>query len=159
MRSSHKSLFFDTQADGASFPALVQAMAGMKPGEARDFALAFPLDWDKEELRGMNAQWRVALSELFVRTTPEASDELAPRLVPGCVTLAAVRAHFAAAAKEGLKKAEGEARREALLLALCEACEVDVPRSLFEEQGRQSYSARLLEMQGRGQLSGAPPDQ
>lgn len=149
----HRSLFFDTLSDGAAFPALVQAMTGMAVGETRDVDLAFPATWDREELRNVPASFRIALSELFTRSIPALDDSLAPQLAPGCATLAEARAHFARAAEaDGAAEAKA-ARSEALLAALAAAARVAVPPSLFEEQGRQSYSARLLEMQKLGQLS------
>ncbi|CAN0830074.1 Trigger factor-like protein TIG, Chloroplastic, partial [Linum grandiflorum] len=43
--------------------------------------------------------------------------------------------------------AREQATDNAILDLLCKMVEVDIPRSLFEEQGRQLYGAKLLSIQ------------
>ncbi|PPD80413.1 hypothetical protein GOBAR_DD22647 [Gossypium barbadense] len=49
--------------------------------------------------------------------------------------------------------AKDQATDNAILDQLCKMVEIDIPQSLFEEQGRQLYGARLLEIQANVKLN------
>jgi FKBP-type peptidyl-prolyl cis-trans isomerase (trigger factor) len=149
----HKNMFFDTATDGAALPGLVSGMAGLTPGEKREFEVTFPDSWGVEALRGAKGRVLAACHELFDRTLPPLDDALAPQLRAGTATLAAARAAFAADAAAEAAEGAATVKREALLTALAAAADVEVPMSLIQENGRQMYSARLLELQAKGQMA------
>ena len=149
----HKNLFFDTEVDGAQLPGFVAACEGLKPSESRVFQLAFPQEWNTEALRGVTASFTAACLELFSRTLPDVDDALAPKLRDGCHTLAEVHAALLSDARASAADAADNARRMAVLDALSSAADVQIPQSLFQETGRNLYSAQLLELQAKGQLS------
>ncbi|XP_077232731.1 trigger factor-like protein TIG, Chloroplastic [Tasmannia lanceolata] len=54
--------------------------------------------------------------------------------------------------KEVEQTAREQATDNAILDQMCKITEVDIPQSLFEDQGRQLYGARLLELQASTKL-------
>ncbi len=117
--------------------------------------MTFPPTWGAEALRGTVGRVLAACHELFDRTLPPLDDSLAPQLRPGAATLAAARAAFLADATAAAATAESGGRMEALMAALADVADVEVPESLIAENGRQMYSANLLDKQAKGQLSPA----
>ncbi|GAB4849689.1 hypothetical protein Ancab_004484 [Ancistrocladus abbreviatus] len=95
----------------------------------------------------------VECKELFYRDLPRLDDSLADKLLPGCSTLAQVRESLLQKCKELEQTAKEQATDNAILDQLRKMVEVDIPQSLFEEQGRQLYGAKLLEIQARMNLN------
>lgn len=149
-----KSHFLDTSSDEArSLAGLVDGMAGMVVPDKRNIDITFPSDWSVEALRGTKARVLVALVELFDRTLPPLDDALAPQLFAGATTLAAARAGLLAEAQAEAEAAAKEVRTKALRSALNDAVDVELPASLVQEQGREMYSQRLLDLQNSGRLA------
>lgn len=91
--------------------------------------------------------------ELFYRDLPQLNDSLADKLLPGCTTLKQVKELLLQKCKEVEQTAKDQATDNAILDQLCKMIEVDIPESLFEEQGRQLYGAKLLEIQAKVKLN------
>lgn len=153
LSAEQKGFELDTGEPGALIPGLVAALLGMRREKTREFDLTFPPTWGTPALRNVKARFTVTLQEMFLRELPELSDELAPKLIKGAESLDQVRSlllekHTALAEKE-----KRTALNEALIDALCEVSSVVVPNSLLEEQGRQTYGAKLIEMQAASKLT------
>lgn len=113
----------------------------------------FPESWSQESLRGVNAQFTVECKELFYRDLPELNDSIADKLLPGCTTMEQVKETLLQRCQEIEQSAKEQATDNAILDQLCKMVEIDVPQSLFEDQGRQLYGARLLEIQANMKLT------
>lgn len=142
-----KGYHFDTEDGDKLIPGFLDSIIGIQQGETRSFPLVFPESWAQENLRGIHAQFSVECKELFYRDLPELDDSLATRLLPGCTTLKQVKESLLQRCQEVERTAREQAADNAILDQLCKMVEVDIPQSLFEEQGRQLYVARLLEIQ------------
>jgi trigger factor len=154
MSMQHRNLFYDTEADGTTnLPGFDEAVAGMKAAETRSFELTFPPQWATETLRGVTALFTVHCTEHFCRTLPKLEDTIAPRLREGCADLASARAAFLGDARARAAAQQEESKRVAVLEELARCTSVEVPQSLLDETGRQLYSAKLLDLQAKGQLS------
>jgi len=152
MSMQHRNLFYDTEEE-ENLPGFDAAVDGMKTNETRTFKLTFPQNWNTEVLRGVTASFTVHCTEHFYRTLPDLTDALAPRLHDGCTDLASARAALLAGARASAAAEQQEATRTAVVDELVRCTTVEVPQSLLDETGRQLYSAKLLEMQAKGQLS------
>ncbi|XP_042489626.1 trigger factor-like protein TIG, Chloroplastic isoform X1 [Macadamia integrifolia] len=150
--SESKGFHFDTEGDSV-IPGFLDSIIGIQRGETMSFALVFPESWKQENLRGVHAQFTVECKELFYRDLPELNDSLAERLFPGCTSLDQVRESLLQRCKEVEQTAKEQATDNAILDQLCKMIEVDIPQSLFEEQGRQLYGAKLLEIQANRKLN------
>ncbi|XP_062228785.1 trigger factor-like protein TIG, Chloroplastic [Phragmites australis] len=142
----------DTEENNNLVPGFLGSLIGICPGETRSFPIQFPESFEQESLRGVRAQFTVVCKELFYRELPEMDDSLAGKLLPGCTTMDEVRERILERCKEVEKTAIEQATDNAILDQLGKLVEVDVPRSLFQEQGQQLYGAKLLQLQAERKL-------
>ncbi|KAK4803450.1 hypothetical protein SAY86_003267 [Trapa natans] len=148
-----KGYQFDTEDGDKVIPGFLDSIIGIQPGETKAFPLAFPESWRQENLRGVNALFTVDCKELFYRQLPELDDSLADKLLPGCSSLKEVEESLLAKCREVEDTAREQATDNAILDQLRKMVEIDIPLSLFEEQGRQLYGAQLLQMQASMNLN------
>ncbi|CAM8890856.1 unnamed protein product [Rhodiola kirilowii] len=144
---------FDTEDGDKVLPGFLDSIIGIQGGETKSFPLYFPDDWRQEHLRGVHAQFTVECKELFYRDRPPFDGSIADKLVPGCTTLEEVKDLILQKCVEMEQTAREQATDNAILDQLRKMVDVEVPRSLFEEQGRQFYGAQLLEIQANMKLS------
>ncbi|XP_068337840.1 trigger factor-like protein TIG, Chloroplastic [Pyrus communis] len=148
-----KGYHFDTEDGDKVVPGFLESIIGIQQGETKSFPLVFPESWTQEELQGVHAQFNVECKELFYRDLPELDDSLAERLLPGGTTLKQVKEVLLQKFQEMEQTAREQAADNAILDQLCKMVEVDIPQSFFEEQGRQLYGAKLLEIQANVKLN------
>ncbi|KAK8930638.1 Trigger factor-like protein TIG [Platanthera zijinensis] len=98
----------------------------------------------------------VECKELFYRDLPELDDSLAETLLPGSSSLNQVRESLLQRCKEVEHISIEQATDNAILDQLSKIVEVVVPQSLFEEQGRELYGAKLLQLQALSPWPGCP---
>ncbi|XP_028754219.1 trigger factor-like protein TIG, Chloroplastic [Neltuma alba] len=148
-----KGFHFDTDDGDKVLPGFVDSIIGIRPGETKSFPLVFPESWKQENLRGLHAQFTVTCKELFYRDLPELNDSIADKLLPGHTTVEQVKEILLQRFLEVEQTAREQATDNAILDQLSKMVEVDIPQSLFEEQGRQLYGANLLEIQAKVKLT------
>lgn len=148
-----KGFHFDTEEGNRLLPGFLDSILGIRAGESKSFSLVFPESWKQESLRGQRAQFTVDCKELFYRDLPTLDDSLADKLLPGCTTLKEVEETLTKRCQEMEEEAKEQATDNAILEQIRNMVEVEIPQSLFEEQGRQFYGARLLEIQGNMKLT------
>lgn len=74
-------------------PGFVAGIAGMRPGEHKEIALAFPDDYPSAEVAGKPAVFSITLHELKEYELPPLDDEFA-KAVSGCATLDELRSEL-----------------------------------------------------------------
>ncbi|KAH0671508.1 hypothetical protein KY290_026851 [Solanum tuberosum] len=148
-----KGFNFDTEDGDNVLPGFRDSIIGIKRGETKSFPLVFPDSWKQEDLRGVHAQFTVACKELFYRDLPELNDSIAERLLPGCSSIEEVKQALLQRCLEVEQAAKDQATDNAILDQLYKMVEVDIPQSLFQEQGRQLYGAQLLQLQANMKLN------
>ncbi|KAL1307424.1 hypothetical protein AAHE18_17G031400 [Arachis hypogaea] len=148
-----KGFNFDTEDGYRILPGFLDSIIGIRPGETKSFPLVFPETWNQENLRGVHAQFTVECKELFYRDLPELDDSIADKLIPGCTTVQQVKDLLLQRCQEVEQSAREQATDNAILDQISKMVEVDIPQSLFEEQGRQLYGASLLEIQAKMNLN------
>ncbi|XP_038903097.1 trigger factor-like protein TIG, Chloroplastic [Benincasa hispida] len=148
-----KGYRFDTEDGDKILPGFLDSLIGIQRGETKSFPLVFPESWKQEDLRGVHAQFTVECKELFYRELPQLDDSLADKLLPGSTTLEQVKEALLQRCLEVEQTARDQATDNALLDQLCKMVEVDIPQSIFEEQGRQLYGAKLLQIQTNMKLN------
>ncbi|CAI9088328.1 OLC1v1022633C1 [Oldenlandia corymbosa var. corymbosa] len=148
-----KGFQFDTEDADKILPGFLESIVGMQREESRTFPYVFPETWAQEDLRGVRANFTVECKELFYRDLPELNDSIANKLLPGCKTLDEVKESLLQKCLEVEQTAKEQAADNAILDRISKMIEVDIPRSLFEEQGRQLYGAQLLQLQANSKLS------
>lgn len=148
-----KGFHFDTEDGDKVISGFLDSIIGIQQGETKSFELVFPESWKQENLRGVHAQFTVECKELFYRDLPELDDSLADRLLTGCTTLKQVKESLFQRCLEVEQTAREQATDNVILDQLQKMVEADIPQSLFEEQGRQLYGAKLLQIQASMKLN------
>ncbi|GAV85867.1 FKBP_C domain-containing protein/Trigger_N domain-containing protein/Trigger_C domain-containing protein [Cephalotus follicularis] len=148
-----KDFRFDTDDGDKVLPGFLESIIGINQGETKSFPLTFPDTWKQEDFRAVQAQFTVECKELFYRDLPELDDSLADKLLPGCTTLDQVKESLLQKCQEVEQTAKEQATDNAILDQICKMVEVDIPQYLFEEQGRQLYGAKLLQIQAKMKLN------
>ncbi|XP_078165649.1 trigger factor type chaperone family protein [Carex rostrata] len=150
--SERKGFHLDTEESNNLLPGFLDSIIGIRQGETRSFPLEFPQSWEEENLRGVSVKYTVECKELFYRDLPPLDDSIAGQLLPGCTTLDQVKELILQRCREVEKKAIDQATDNAILDRLGKIVEVDIPQSIFEEQGRQIYADKLLQLQAERRL-------
>ncbi|KAL8195581.1 hypothetical protein R6Q57_025984 [Mikania cordata] len=148
-----KGFNFDTEDGDRVIPGFLDSIIGLKRGETKSFPLVFPDSWTQEDLRGLPCQFTVECKELFYRELPEMNDDIADKLLPGCTTIDQVKESLLERCIELEQTAKNQATDNAILDQLQKMIEVEIPQSLFEEQGRQLYVDKLLQIQSNMKLN------
>ena len=142
----------DTE-DGSFIEGFMEQVVGMDVGEKKSFELTFPETWDIESMRGVASEFEVEVREMFERELPELDEEFAAELVPSAATMEEARAQLLAADAAESREALEKLVQETLLDALAAQLEVEVPKSMVVDAGRQEYYTQLLEAQATGRLT------
>ncbi|KAH6778551.1 trigger factor type chaperone family protein [Perilla frutescens var. hirtella] len=148
-----KGFQFDTEDGDRVLPDFLNSIIGIKRGESKTFPYVFPDSWKQEDLRGVCAQFTVDCKELFYRDLPELNDSIAEKILAGCSTIEEVKEILLQKFLEVEQTAKEQAADNAILDQLHKMVEVNIPPSLFEEQGRQLYGAQLLQIQANMKLN------
>ncbi|KAK9077585.1 hypothetical protein SSX86_005922 [Deinandra increscens subsp. villosa] len=148
-----KGFQFDTEDEDSVIPGFLDPIIGIQGGETKSFPLAFPDSWKQEDLCGLPCQFTVECKELFYRELPEMNDAIADKLLPGCTTIKQVKESLLGRCIELEQTAKDQATDNAILDQLEKMIQVEIPESLFEEQGRQLYGGKLLEVQSNMKLN------
>lgn len=143
----------DTGAARLNLPGLVDGIVGMKTGETREIKITMPQDWPQAFIRGVEANFTIALKELFQNDVPEPTDEIASQIYPDASTIDEAKAKILESQKAQTAEYLEQATNEALVDALAAICDAPLPPSIVEETGRQMYSQKMLEMQVGSGLS------
>lgn len=116
-------------------PGFVAGILGMAIGESRSVACTFPESYPQEDAAGRPASFEITLLELKARELPELDDAFA-RQASDKETLADLRADLETRLREDAERRQRTNRQEALLHALVEQLEVELPESLIQEEVR-----------------------
>lgn len=127
-------------------PGFVAGIIGMVVGESHDVSCRFPDSYPQEQAAGREALFAITLLELKTRELPALDDSFAQQ-ASDKPTLAELRADLEARLREDAERRHRANRHEALLTALVEELEVELPETLIQQEVRS-----LIE-QTAGQIS------
>jgi trigger factor len=116
-------------------PGFVAGILGMAIGETRTVACTFPESYPQQDAAGRPASFSITLLELKARELPALDDAFA-RQASDKETLAELRADLETRLREDNDRRQQNNRQEALLQALVEQLEVELPESLIQEEVR-----------------------
>jgi trigger factor len=119
--------------DGRMIPGFVEGIIGMKPGDSKTVACQFPEEYPQEDAAGRKASFEISLSELKTRELPALDDAFAQQ-ASDKQTLAELRADLEERLKEDAERRNQSNRHDALLAALVEQLEVELPETLVQEE-------------------------
>lgn len=122
--------------EGRMIPGFVEGILGMTVGESRTVTCQFPESYPQEEAAGREARFEITLLDLKTHELPELDDNFAQQ-ASDKGSLAELRADLEARLKEDSERRHRNNRQEALLTALVEQLEVELPETLIQQEIRQ----------------------
>ena len=130
-------------------PGFEEQLVGMKVGEEKDVNVTFPEDYHSEELKGKAAVFACKVNSIKRKVLPAMDDEFAKK-ASTFETLdelkADVRKNLQTAADN---KAVNE-KREAVLDAISEAAEVDIPNVMIETRINNMINQMAMNIEQQG---------
>jgi trigger factor len=121
--------------DGRMIPGFVEGIVGMAIGDEKTVDCQFPDDYPKEDARGRKASFVISLKDLKTRELPELDDAFAKQ-ASDKETMAELREELEKRLKDDAERRQKSNRHDALLAALVEQLEVELPESLVQQEVR-----------------------
>ncbi|QNI96004.1 trigger factor [Synechococcus sp. RS9902] len=145
--------------NGRMIPGFIEGVIGMKVGETKTVDCQFPDDYPKEDARGRKAAFAIELKDLKTRELPELDDAFAKQASEQ-ETLADLRKDLEQRLKDDAERRQTSNRRDALVAALVEQLEVELPEALIQQESRNllEQTAAQFAQQGMDVKSLFTPD-
>ncbi len=138
-----------TIGSGAFIPGFEEQLVGAELNKETEVNVTFPEDYHAEDLKGKAAVFKCTVKEIKEKELPELDDEFASE-VSEFDTLAEYKEDMKKKLAEK-KEAEAKSKKEdAVIEAIIEDSEMDIPEAMLETQQRQMVDdfAQRLQMQG-----------
>ncbi|MEB3158027.1 MAG: trigger factor [Synechococcus sp.] len=144
---------------GRMIPGFIEGVIGMKVGDNKTVDCQFPDDYPKEDARGRKAAFAIELKDLKTRELPELDDAFAKQASEQ-ETLADLRKDLEQRLKDDAERRQTSNRRDALVAALVEQLEVELPEALIQQESRNlvEQTAAQFAQQGMDVKSLFTPD-
>ena len=138
-----------TIGSGAFIPGFEEQLVGAEIGKEVEVNVTFPEDYQAEDLKGKAALFKCTVKEIKEKELPELDDEFASE-VSEFDTLAAYKEDVKKNLEEKKAKEAKDAKEEAVIEAIVEEAEMDIPEAMVETQQRQMVDefAQRMTMQG-----------
>lgn len=141
---------FQVELDPERFiPGFVDGIVGMEVGDAKDITVTFPEDYGRTDLAGRGVKFAIVLHEIKERELPEVTDEFI-QSISQFETLDALREAMEGQFKEEADQATNENKKAALLKALVETTEVDLPESLVQQEMSYMVNQAAAQLKNQG---------
>ena len=121
--------------EGRMIPGFVEGVVGMKAGDTKTIECEFPESYPQEEAAGRKARFEITLKELKARELPALDDAFAQQ-ASDKQTMAELREDLETRLKDDAERRAKAARHDALLGALVEQLEVELPETLVQQEIR-----------------------
>jgi trigger factor len=121
--------------EGRMIPGFVEGVIGMAVGDTRTVDCQFPESYPQEDAAGRKARFEIGLKELKTRELPALDDAFAQQ-ASDKQTLAELREELETRLKDDAERRAKAARHDALLGALVEELEVELPETLIQQEIR-----------------------
>jgi trigger factor len=135
--------------EGRMISGFVEGVVGMKPGDKKDVDCQFPDDYPEETCRGRKALFSITLDELKGRELPALDDAFAQQ-ASDKKTLSELREDLESRLKQDAEQRQKNNRHEALLKALVDQLEVELPESLIKEEINSLLQETAAQMAQQG---------
>ncbi len=138
-----------TIGSGAFIPGFEEQLVGFEIGKEGDVNVTFPEDYQAEELAGKAATFKCTVKAIKAKELPELNDEFASD-VSDFDTLAEYKEDVKKNLVEKKTNEEKAKREDAVVKAVIEDSEMELPEAMIDTQARQIVNdfAQRLQMQG-----------
>ncbi len=127
-------------------PGFVAGIVGMTLDETKEITATFPADYFKEELAGKTATFTVKLNEIKTKELPELDDAFVQQ-ISRFQTVAELREHLRRRFEEEALAQSEQNLETAILKAILETTEVELPETLVQQETTQLLAQSLHTLQ------------
>ena len=120
---------------GRMIPGFIEGVIGMNIKDEKVLNCEFPKDYHQEDAKGRKAEFNVTLEDLKIKELPELNDEFAKQ-ASDKENMAELRSDIEKKLKEDNDKKQSKNRQDSLLEALVKELEVELPKSLIDQEVR-----------------------
>ncbi|MEB3353123.1 MAG: trigger factor [Cyanobacteriota bacterium] len=121
--------------EGRMIPGFVEGVIGMTAGDTKTIDCTFPESYPQEEAAGRKARFAITLKDLKTRELPALDDAFAQQ-ASDKQTLAELREELETRLKDDAERRARANRHDALVAALVEQLEVELPETLGQQEIR-----------------------
>ncbi len=153
-----------TIGSGAFIPGFEEQLIGFAIGQEGEVNVKFPEDYQAEDLAGKDATFKCKINSIRAKELPELNDDFASDA--GFDTVAEYKEDVKKKLADKKEADEKAKREDAVVKAVIEDSEMDLPEAMVETQQRQIVNdfAQRLQMQGMNidqylQYTGSSVDQ
>lgn len=136
-------------SEGKFIQDLIEGIVGMTPGDTKDVPVQFPEDYPREDLAGKSALFTIVLKELKEKELPELDDDFAQE-VSEMETMAELRESLSKQFQEKAEQETTASKEQALLAALVERVEIDLPETMIEREVEAILTQTAMQMESYG---------
>jgi trigger factor len=135
--------------EGRMIPGFIEGILGQAVGETRQVACRFPDTYPQEDCRGREASFSITLRDLKARELPDLDDAFAQR-ASDSATMVDLRTQLEQRLRDEAERRSRSNRREALLKALVDQLEVELPETLIRQEINALLQETAAEMAQQG---------
>jgi len=121
--------------EGRMIPGFVEGVIGMAIGASKTIDCQFPESYPQEEAAGRQSRFEISLKDLKCRELPALDDSFAQQ-ASDKTTLAELRSDLETRLKDDAERRAKASRHDALLAALVQELEVELPETLVQQEIR-----------------------
>ncbi|MCM1134136.1 MAG: trigger factor [Clostridium sp.] len=138
-----------TIGSGAFIPGFEEQLIGAELDKETEIHVTFPEDYQAEELKGKDATFKCTVKEIREKELPELDDEFASE-ISEFETLEEYKESVRATLIETKEKEAKNAREEAVIDAIVNDSDMEIPDAMLETQQRQMVDEFMQRMQMQG---------
>lgn len=135
---------------GRMIPGFEDQIIGMKKGEEKVIEVTFPEEYHSEELKGKSATFDITVHSIMTKVLPEIDEEFVQSFGVEKGTEEALKAEIKDSMTKELQRTVESKNRTAVLDALQEVVDVEVPKSLMEQEVKSLMDRAVQNIQQQG---------
>lgn len=136
--------------EGQMLKEFDESVRGMKTGESKTFPLAFPADYHGKDVAGKTADFMVTVKKVEAANLPEVNEAFAKSLGIEDGTVEALRADIRKNLEREVKFRLLSRNKQAAMDALVAKAELDLPKSIVQNEIDRLIEAQRNELKQRG---------
>jgi trigger factor len=136
--------------EGQMLPQFDQGVRGMKAGDNKTFPVAFPADYQGQDVAGKEADFLVTMKKIEAQHLPEVNEAFVKTLGIKDATVDALRADVKKNLEREVKFRVLSRNKAAVMDALVGAAELDVPTALVEGETERMIENARADLKQRG---------
>jgi trigger factor len=136
--------------EGQMLEQFDKAVRGMRTGESKTFPLQFPEDYHGKDVAGKEADFMVTMKKIEAQHLPEVDDGFAKSLGIADASVDALRADVKKNLEREVKFRVLARNKNAVMDALVKAAELDLPKSLVQNELERMVQAARADLKQRG---------